>query len=60
MISYDNSTLESIINGIENDFLEIIICLKKSFSDANSRIRNTYEGYDIVTYKVWSVESNES
>ena len=42
---YDNSTLDSIITGIENDFSDTIKYFQTTFEETNATIGETYEGY---------------
>ncbi len=42
---YDDSTLESIITGIETDFADSIKFLQTEFDKTNNTIGETYEGY---------------
>ena len=43
--SYDNSTLEGIIAGIEGDFADTIAFLQEKFDETNAAIGTTYEDY---------------
>ena len=43
--SYDKSTLEGILSGIETDFESTIDYLQTSFGETNITIGDTYEGY---------------